>query len=259
MSTVVVTDVSGLQTSPAWTKKVNTEQKTTITPFEKVLEKTQKIEVNEQAQKSSSEEAAKIKDGKVELKAIFQRAAKKYDISYDFLVAVAKAESNFNTDSVSSAGAQGMMQLMPETAKDLGVDDPFDPEESIMAAARLLKAHLEKFDGDYTLAAAAYNAGSGAVQKYDGVPPYTETQNYVKKIAKYMEDGVTVPDKMIAVENTAKYGEAKKAEDSFDKGKTATDDDIEQITVAVGTGDNTVTMTYGAYLKYLELGDIGVG
>ena len=76
---------------------------------------------------------------------------------------MAKAESDFNTKCVSSAGAQGIMQVMPEEQKGLGIKDPFDAEQNIMGAAKLLKAHLKKFNGDYTLAAAAYNAGSGAV------------------------------------------------------------------------------------------------
>lgn len=143
--------------------------------------------------------------GKVKLSAIFKRAAKKYNISYDFLTAVAKAESDFNPKCVSSAGAKGIMQLMPYECKEFGVTDPYDPEQNIMASAKLLAAHLKKFNGDFTLAAAAYNAGSGAVKKYGGVPPYSETQNYVKKINKYMKEGVSVPDKSYSVKDTGKY------------------------------------------------------
>jgi hypothetical protein len=141
-----------------------------------------------------------------------------------------------------------------------------------MAAAKLLKAHLKKFDGDYTLAAAAYNAGSGAVKKYGGVPPYTETQNYVKKIKKYMQEGVTVPDKTVSTEDEYSGSGGSTSVDteetatkteqsttSFDTGESASDNDLEQVLVSVGTGDNRVTMTYGAYLKYLELGTTGVG
>ena len=103
--------------------------------------------------------------GKVKLSAIFKRAAKKkHNISYDFLTAVAKAESDFNPKCVSSAGAKGIMQLMPYECKEFGVTDPYDPEQNIMASAKLLAAHLKKFNGDFTLAAAAYNAGSGAVK-----------------------------------------------------------------------------------------------
>ena len=91
------------------------------------------------------------------------------------------------------------MQIMPYEAKELGVDDVFDAEQNIMASAKLLAAHLKKFNGDTTLAAAAYNAGSGRVKQYGGVPPFTETQNYVKKIAKYMKEGVKAPDKTVTV------------------------------------------------------------
>lgn len=159
------------------------------------------------------------------------------------------------------------MQVMPAEQKGLGIKDPFDAEQNIMGAAKLLKAHLKKFNGDYTLAAAAYNAGSGRVQKYGGVPPFTETQNYVKKINKYMKEGVTVPDKKVKVSQTSSEGaetsggaaKTKQADEAFDEGKVATDADWEKVTVAVGTGDNMVNMSYGAYLKYLEMGSTGVG
>ena len=153
------------------------------------------------------------------------------------------------------------MQVMPEEQKGLGIKDPFDAEQNIMGAAKLLKAHLKKFNGDYTLAAAAYNAGSGRVQKYGGVPPFTETQNYVKKIQKYRKDGVTVPDVKVQTDTLDEengVGSGASA-GTFDKGAAATDADWEKVTVGVGTGESAVTMSYGAYLKYLELGNTGVG
>ncbi len=263
MSTMVVRELLSTQTlqvNSTVKKNESAELLSTITPFEKLLEEETQKTTSVEPEKVSLEESKKTKDATskdVTLKDIFERASEKYNISYDFLVAVAKAESNFNEDSVSSAGAQGMMQLMPETAKDLGVEDPFDPEESIMAAARLLKAHLKKFQGDYTLAAAAYNAGSGRVLQYGGVPPFEETQNYVKKIKAYMEEGVEVPERKVSVSKT--FSSEGSGGSAFDEGVAATKADLENVSVVVGKGDSAITMTYGAYLKYLELGTTGVG
>lgn len=116
---------------------------------------------------------------------MFKNAADKYGISYELLVSVAKAESNFNKNSTSRSGAMGIMQLMPATAKYLGVEDAYDPEQNIMGGARYLSEKIEKH-GSVQLGLAAYNAGSGAVEKYGGIPPYTETQNYVKKIMGFL-------------------------------------------------------------------------
>ncbi len=208
---------------------------------------------------------------------IFKRASEKYGVSYDFLVAVAKAESDFNPKCVSSAGAKGIMQIMPYEAKELGVDDVYDAEQNIMASAKLLAAHLKKFNGDTTLAAAAYNAGSGRVKQYGGVPPFTETQNYVKKIAKYMEEGVKVPDKTVTVTPNKLSGDVTKSQSTaaseskqteaqttqttsvVQEAAAATDEELNQTMVAVGSGASAVTMTYGAYQRYLELGSLGVG
>jgi soluble lytic murein transglycosylase-like protein len=123
-----------------------------------------------------------------ELDRIFAAASEKYNVPVALLKAVAKAESDFNPNDVSSSGAVGIMQLMPETAKELGVTDSFDPEQNIMGGAKYLAQKLEQYDGNVELALAAYNAGSGNVAKYGGVPPFTETQNYIKKILAYMEE-----------------------------------------------------------------------
>jgi hypothetical protein len=111
---------------------------------------------------------------------LFQSAAAKYGLPASVLAAVAKHESGFNASAVSAAGAQGLMQLMPSTAKGLGVD-PFDPAQAIDGAARILSGNLQRF-GSLDKALAAYNAGAGAVQRYGGVPPYAETQGYVQRI-----------------------------------------------------------------------------
>lgn len=132
---------------------------------------------------------------------IFKEAANRYGISENLLKAVAKAESNFNPNAVSSAGAQGVMQLMPATAKSLGVEDSFDARQNIMAGAKYLKSNLDKF-GDVSLALAAYNAGSGNVQKYGGIPPFSETQSYVKKVMSYMGQEVDIPANKLYVNSS---------------------------------------------------------
>lgn len=122
---------------------------------------------------------------------IFERAAKKYNVPVSLLKAIGKAESDFNPNAVSKAGAQGVMQLMPGTAKELGVTDPFDPEQNIMGGSKYIADLLKRYKGDTKLALAAYNAGMGNVKKYGGVPPFKETQNYVVKVMKYMEQDIT--------------------------------------------------------------------
>ncbi|MBS2940002.1 transglycosylase SLT domain-containing protein [Nocardioides sp. J2M5] len=112
---------------------------------------------------------------------LFARAGAAHHLDPALLAAVAKQESGFDPQAVSPAGAQGLMQLMPATAKSLGVSDPFDPAQAVEGAAKLLDQLLVRF-GSIEMALAAYNAGPGAVARYDGVPPYPETQNYVQSI-----------------------------------------------------------------------------
>jgi len=117
--------------------------------------------------------------------ALFERATRKYDVPPGLLRAVASVESSFRADAVSPAGARGLMQLMPATARGLGVD-PMDPAQAVDGAARMLSGLIDRF-GSVRLALAAYNAGAGAVQKYGGVPPYAETQTYVRRVLSRME------------------------------------------------------------------------
>ena len=114
-------------------------------------------------------------------------AAHKYALPRSLLRAVAQAESSLNPVAVSPKGAQGVMQLMPGTARELGVRDAFDASENIDAGARLLRQLILKYDGRLAEALAAYNAGVGAVTKHQGVPPYKETRGYVRKVVKDYE------------------------------------------------------------------------
>lgn len=112
---------------------------------------------------------------------LFNEIARTYNLDPKLLHAIAKVESNYNPRAVSPKGALGVMQLIPSTARLVGVSDPFDPRENIHGGARYLRYLLDKF-GDLTLALAAYNAGPKAVEAYGGIPPYSETQRYVRSV-----------------------------------------------------------------------------
>ena len=116
------------------------------------------------------------------IKQMLVDAAEKHGVDSKLVLALANAESGYRSDAVSSAGAVGVMQLMPDTARGLGITDSFDAKQNIDGGVRYLKQMLNMFGGDTTKALAAYNAGPGAVQKYGGIPPYSETQAYVKNI-----------------------------------------------------------------------------
>lgn len=118
---------------------------------------------------------------------IIKKAANTYGVPEKLIAAIMKQESNFNPTVVSHAGAQGLMQLMPGTARYVGVTNPFDNEQNIMGATKYISQMLKQHGNNPTMALAAYNAGPGNVAKYGGIPPFKETQNYVKKVLGYYQ------------------------------------------------------------------------
>ena len=123
--------------------------------------------------------------GDVPYRDLIQAAAVRNGVDPALLAGLVKQESNLNPNAQSPAGARGLTQLMPATARGLGVTDPTDPAQSLEAGARFLGGLLRQFSGNESLALAAYNAGPGAVQKFGGIPPYEETQRYVPKVLGY--------------------------------------------------------------------------
>jgi hypothetical protein len=131
------------------------------------------------------------------LEPFIQEAAALHGVSPDLVRAVVQTESQFNPLAVSPVGAQGLMQLMPNTAKSVGLDDPFDPRQNVIAGAKYLSMMLERFNGNTALALAGYNAGPNNVKRYRGIPPFRETRGYVKKIQNLVADSdaaFSVPD-----------------------------------------------------------------
>ena len=131
---------------------------------------------------STGTPASALPSGAAPYQAEIDAAARENGLDPSLLTAVIEQESGFDPNATSQAGAQGLMQLMPATAASLGVTNPYDPSQSISAGARYLRHDLDRVGGDVSLALAAYDAGFGAVQRYGGIPPYAETQNYVQQI-----------------------------------------------------------------------------
>ncbi len=130
----------------------------------------------------------KVKGDVAQYDGMIRKASEKYNVDYALIKAVIKAESNFNHRAVSPVGAEGLMQLMPKTAAALQVDDSFHPESNIDGGVRYLRYLLNLYKGNLSLALAAYNAGEGAVARYNNrIPPFRETQNYVQRVLQYFE------------------------------------------------------------------------
>ena len=122
-----------------------------------------------------------------EYEELIQQASERFRVDPFLIKAVIKAESDFDYQAVSSKGAQGLMQLMPETAYDMEVGDPFNPEENIFGGTRYLSVLLERYKNDKTKALAAYNAGPERIEEYKGIPPFTETEDFVERVLNYYE------------------------------------------------------------------------
>lgn len=127
-------------------------------------------------------------DAREALEPIIQEAAALHGVDADLVKAVIQTESRFDPRAQSGAGARGLMQLMPRTAKAVGIEDPFNPRQNIFGGVKYLSQMLERYNGNTALALAAYNAGPGNVRRYRGVPPFRETRGYVSKIAKLVAD-----------------------------------------------------------------------
>ena len=163
---------------------LSVQNKSAAKEFKNILD--EKLNENTKTAENNIEKTT-FKNSRENIENLIEKYAAKNNLDPDFIKAVVKQESGFNPDAKSKCGAMGLMQLMPQTAKGLGVVDAFDPEQNIKGGVKYLKSMLNRFNNDPKLALAAYNAGPGAVQKYGDIPPYRETQNYVKNIMSSYE------------------------------------------------------------------------
>ncbi len=162
--------------------------------------------------------SAKKKGMATSMDEIFEEASALTGVDVRLLKAVGKAESSFDPSATSRSGAMGVMQLMPATARELGVSNAYDARENILGGARYLAGLLQRYNGRKELALAAYNAGSNNVEKYGGIPPFEETQNYVRRVLSYLGENLTT-GRMVSP--GASYGTYGMGNSSFPSGTTA--------------------------------------
>ena len=155
--------------------------------------------------------------GKVDLDALIRKLSERYELPPDLVRAVIRQESAFDPFAVSVKGAQGLMQLMPGTARRFGVQDVFDPAENVLGGVKYLRFLMDRYEGDTRLALAAYNAGEGAVDRYEGVPPYAETRDYVERITgrSRSEDAAVLDGELEAQEPASRIVALSQADGSI--------------------------------------------
>lgn len=155
------------------------------TPIEKSLSYNNPLKINNNIDVNPVRPSTTAMNRLSQYDSIIKQAAIKYNVDENLIRSVILAESAGNKNAVSSAKAKGLMQLMDGTARDMGVRNPFDPQENIMGGTKYLAYLINKFDGDMKKVVAAYNAGPGNVEKYDGIPPFRETKQYVNRVLAY--------------------------------------------------------------------------
>ena len=154
----------------------------TDSDFQRILDSTYEKEYGQKSTINSNNASANSNINHKDIDALIDKDSSQKNLDPDFVKAVVKQESGFNPNAKSHCGAMGLMQLMPATAQGLGVTNAFDAEQNIYGGTKYLKGLMDRFGNNKELALAAYNAGPNAVKKYNGIPPYKETQNYVKNV-----------------------------------------------------------------------------